>query len=367
MDMKNVQGAVKKLNESGEGTLIFGTFNKIDRDGDVLLPGSISEQIAPIMPAHDWDQAPIGKAKIYETDSEARADFWLNETKLGKDWLSAIRFDVEHMAPPLMQYSFGYSADEFSFGEQDGQRVRFLKRVTVHEVSPVLLGAGVGTRTVELNGARATPGKPFDPVRVEKTLQRSQTFLLADSFRNLESKFEALTLKHYREIDAVEDRLFDVVHSLARMAAKELGIFEPKEITFFREARYGERADFNHRLDLSGLAHQKERHLWLRHGLGGSDLIHVVAHEMRHLTQAEATDQESREANEQDADRYAKTFTSRFGFIPSWASLYVHGGEKRLDESHQDAPRGSWLIHQGNGFLYRRDSYGWQKHKSWRN
>ncbi|WP_433233731.1 hypothetical protein [Actinomadura nitritigenes] len=42
---------------------------------------------------------------------------------------------------------------EYSFGEFKGQRVRFLDSVKVHEVSPVLLGAGVGTRTLSAKSA----------------------------------------------------------------------------------------------------------------------------------------------------------------------------------------------------------------------
>jgi hypothetical protein len=46
----------------------------------------------------------------------------------------------------LQEFSYGYDPVKFSFGEFEGMKVRFLEELKVHEVSPVLVGAGVGTR-----------------------------------------------------------------------------------------------------------------------------------------------------------------------------------------------------------------------------
>src|SRR5690606_30998985 len=53
----------------------------------------------------------------------------------------------------LGQWSYGFDIVKHSFGEFEGRQVRFLERVKVHEVSPVLVGAGVGVRTLVAKAA----------------------------------------------------------------------------------------------------------------------------------------------------------------------------------------------------------------------
>ena len=115
--------------------IVFATLNTIDRDSDVTLPGAFGRQTVPMIPANDCDSVPIGKATIYETRSEAVADFALNlKTKAGRNWYEALKFDLDH--PPIkQQYSYGFTSDISDYGEFDGKRVRFLRKVTVHSCS----------------------------------------------------------------------------------------------------------------------------------------------------------------------------------------------------------------------------------------
>lgn len=149
-EYKNISGEVKEISEKGEGLAIISTLNVVDSDGDVVVPGAFGEQIAQIVPAHDWQAAPIGKASIKENGDTVLAEFKLNLfTSLGKDWYSALKFDVDN--PPVkQQYSYGFSVLEEGQGEFEGQQVRFLKKLKVHEISPVLVGASVGTTTLAL-------------------------------------------------------------------------------------------------------------------------------------------------------------------------------------------------------------------------
>lgn len=158
MELKLHAGSVKTLDVKGEGQAIIAQLDTIDLDGDVTLAGAFGEQTSPMVPAHDWNQAPIGKARIHEENQYAIADFQMNlATSLGKDWYESLKFDMAH-PPPKQEYSYGYTAKEYNFGEKDGQRVRFLKSVQVHEVSPVLLGAGIGTRTLGLKDSSNPTG-----------------------------------------------------------------------------------------------------------------------------------------------------------------------------------------------------------------
>lgn len=147
------EGGIKQLNEQGEGIAVIATLNVLDRTGDVTRPGAFGEQVAPMVFSHDWtSRPPIGKATIREEDDEARAHFRLNlKTEGGREVYEALKFDMEQ-APAKQQWSYGYSVKDAEDGVFDNQRVRFLKSLMVHEVSPVLLGAGIETRTVALKG-----------------------------------------------------------------------------------------------------------------------------------------------------------------------------------------------------------------------
>lgn len=153
MEKKLISVSVKEINEKGEGAAVIATLGVIDLDGDITMPGAFGEQVVPMVPAHDWREAPIGKALVHEVGNEARGEFQLNlKTSLGADWYEALKFDLEH-PPAKQQYSYGFSIVEAEDGMQENQRVRFLKKLTVHEISPVLLGAGIGTRTLALKNA----------------------------------------------------------------------------------------------------------------------------------------------------------------------------------------------------------------------
>ncbi len=65
------------------------------------------------------------------------------DTPAGADTFKVVK---ELGADGLQEWSYGYDPVEYSFGEFEEQQVRFLNKLKVHEVSPVLLGAGIGTR-----------------------------------------------------------------------------------------------------------------------------------------------------------------------------------------------------------------------------
>jgi HK97 family phage prohead protease len=134
--------------DKGEVTAVFSTLNVIDSDDDVTLPGAFENGAKVRVSAYghkSWEGAlPIGKGSIREVKNEAVADlrFFL-DTQAGADTFQVVK---ELGEDGLQEWSYGYDPVEFSFGEHEGQQVRFLKKLKVHEVSPVLLGAGVGTR-----------------------------------------------------------------------------------------------------------------------------------------------------------------------------------------------------------------------------
>lgn len=144
--LKSVQ--VKENGDEGKIVAVFATFDTIDLDGDVTRPGAFPEGKEVLMSAYghkSWmGSLPVGKGTITQTKTEAIFDgeFWL-DTGAGKETFLAVK-----NAGALQEYSYGYEPLEFSFGEFEGQQVRFLDKVDVDEVSPVLKGAGIDTRTL---------------------------------------------------------------------------------------------------------------------------------------------------------------------------------------------------------------------------
>lgn len=159
-DHKGLAGLEVKDADRGEITAVFATFGVIDSHGDVTRPGAFTDgaQVCISSYGHtSWQGAlPVGKGRIRTTRTEAILEgrFFL-DTPAGRD-----TFTVVKQIGELQEFSYGYDAQRFSFGEHEGQRVRFLEQLKVHEVSPVLVGAGVGTRLLTAKGdrgARLTP------------------------------------------------------------------------------------------------------------------------------------------------------------------------------------------------------------------
>ena len=148
--------AIKEMDEKGRGLALLANMKDVDKDGDTYSKGAFSwksgGQWAPIVPAHNWKEMPFGKARVFEDGDEAIAELKLNlDTHAGRDWHAALKFDLE-TGNPVQQWSYGYDVLDFANESRGGQKVRNLKKLNVLEVSPVIVGAGKGTRTLEMKG-----------------------------------------------------------------------------------------------------------------------------------------------------------------------------------------------------------------------
>jgi len=142
----------KKDGEEGEFRAVFSTFNVIDHDGDVTVPGAFEDgqKVRISYWGHRWQDLPVGRGEIHADDEKAWVDgrFFL-DTLSGKDTY----LTVKHL-DELQQWSYGFDVNEADWGTYQEQEVQFLRKLTVHEVSPVMLGAGIGTRTETIKSAR---------------------------------------------------------------------------------------------------------------------------------------------------------------------------------------------------------------------
>lgn len=157
---------VEKMDDAGHGLARLATLSGVDLDGDTYMPGAFSwkeggEQWVPILPAHNRGAMPIGKSRVYEEGGVAFAELHLNlETAAGKEWQSHLKFDLAK-GKPAQEWSYGFGTVEAVHEQRGDDRIRVLKRVDVHEVSPVVRGAGVGTATLAMK-SRGSFGDQLD-------------------------------------------------------------------------------------------------------------------------------------------------------------------------------------------------------------
>jgi HK97 family phage prohead protease len=150
---------VEKMDDAGHGTARIAVLSGIDHDGDTYAKGAFSwkkggEQWVPILPAHNRTAMPLGKARVYEDGDAVLAELHLNlKTEAGRDWHETLKFDLEK-GGAVQEWSYGFGVIDYAKENRDGAAVRVLKRVDVHEVSPVVRGAGVGTGTLSMKARR---------------------------------------------------------------------------------------------------------------------------------------------------------------------------------------------------------------------
>lgn len=167
-----------KDEDRGEVSAVFSTFDVIDSDGDVTESDAFED--GATMPVSSYGHAswsgalPVGKAKLRTTKTEAIADAkFFMDTQLGQDTFKVVK---ELAAEGLGEWSYGFDILDADQGERDGVPVRILKKLKVFEVSPVLLGAGVNTRTLTAKGlAVAGEVRPEGPRRAKRAIASHDT------------------------------------------------------------------------------------------------------------------------------------------------------------------------------------------------
>lgn len=152
-----------EIKDATEGTVkaVFATLNVVDKDGDVTVPGAFKSGEPCVI--SDWNHSswqgarPVGKGTIREVGNEAvfEGQFFMN-TSAGRDAFETVKAMSDN--GPGCEWSYGFdildsepAQKNSSLGE--GHR-RTLKSMRVHEVSPVMVGAGVGTRVLSMKSEK---------------------------------------------------------------------------------------------------------------------------------------------------------------------------------------------------------------------
>lgn len=149
-ETKALRGVTIKSADEGRIQAVFATFDVVDLDGDVTRKSAFSNGAPVRISAFNhasWEGAlPVGKGVVRVTDKEAILDgqFFMNTTA-GRD-----TFEVVKQMGELQEFSYGFTITDSERGELEGKSVRIIKGANVTEVSPVLKGAGIDTRTIDL-------------------------------------------------------------------------------------------------------------------------------------------------------------------------------------------------------------------------
>jgi hypothetical protein len=151
--------------EKGEVEAIIATLGVVDKDEDIIRPGAVADgsKVSMSSYGHDavWGARPVGKGTLHTVGNKLvfKGKMFLATTD-GRDTFECLK----EMGAD-QEWSFGFrilGAEVPSDDERkDGAR-RILTKLDAFEVSPVIIGAGVDTRTTAVKGAPPAPTPP-DP------------------------------------------------------------------------------------------------------------------------------------------------------------------------------------------------------------
>lgn len=152
-ETKAFSGVEIKSVDEGRVLAHFATYNEIDHHDDLTRKGAFEDGAEVVVSAYNhqsWGGSlPVGKGRIRDGGTGAVADiqFFMN-TQAGRD-----TFETVKQLGSLQQWSYGFdvvekSREDVETPEGEQKSVRVLKKVRVHEVSPVMLGAGKSTSTL---------------------------------------------------------------------------------------------------------------------------------------------------------------------------------------------------------------------------
>ncbi len=156
--------------QDGDGTArtfraVFVNFGVRNAFGDVWEPGCLTAG-APVLVGPyghallGWEAGlpPIGIGTIEQTESEGLIAGEFFTSPQAEAHYEAVR------RTPMQEWSAIYYVRDWRIETLDDEETRYISRVDIASVDPVLRGANPDTRTIEVNAAPAVPPDATDPV-----------------------------------------------------------------------------------------------------------------------------------------------------------------------------------------------------------
>lgn len=145
-----------KSEETGEVEAIVATLGVVDRDSEVITEGAIKDGAKVKLSSYGHDaifgDMPAGKGVLLIDGSKVvfKGRYFLN-TQRGLESFRTIKEMGREQ-----EWSFGFriiGSEVPDEGWQEKGARRILTKLDAFEVSPVIVGAGIGTRTVDVKSA----------------------------------------------------------------------------------------------------------------------------------------------------------------------------------------------------------------------
>jgi hypothetical protein len=311
LQRKTLDAVELKAGDEGAFRATFATLAPaVDKDGDVTLPGAfpVGKQVPISAYGHaSWQGAlPVGIGTIGADSQTAWVSgrFFLDTTG-GRDTYLTVKHQSE---VGLGSWSYGYEVQSWSYDPAELRNypsaTRILKKVDVFEVSPVLVAAGLGTRTDYVKAAKTLDDqmqalrRRFDP-DPDLALLKAEADLAISRAQLIEAGLVEAARRTYAEVQpgAVPSKSQQLAGRVLRSVCGELAIPAPAIRWFSEEgprekayaARWGARDWHWFRSDpIWGMAKAYANEIWIRADLEAGDLAETIAHEVRHIAQGPA-------------------------------------------------------------------------------
>lgn len=219
-----------KVDTDGEGSFeaAFANLTEIDHDGDGYDAGAIGEQ--PVMISQwnhgSWGEGvnalPIGIGKTFERDGWGMVggQFDMDDPDAVKTYRK-IKYLKDAGFP--IEWSFALPSSDWRMAEIDGEMVRVFTRISIPEVSPVLLGAGIDTHLTAIKSQEGEKMEQKDK-SMEFAKQLDEAVVAVESvcarakeIRNLreeKGKDELVSRAGARRLKSLRDALAEVINDV---------------------------------------------------------------------------------------------------------------------------------------------------------
>ncbi len=328
-DVKFLSTGAPSVSDAGSIRLAFARFNVRDAQGDVLLPGAIptKDVLMSAFGHSSWPKGggllPVGKGTVRESGDVAVFDgaFFL-DTIGGRATHGTVQ-GLGHLA----QWSYAFDVLRSRAGMHEGQPARFLERLDVHEVAPVLLSVS-DSATLSLKDRRpAGSAQPFLATRAERVAKARSAVALSSVVASASLVPPPSVDEGTAYVEIAPSFLIDPMRSLAataaEMVADDLGLGWQPVLRYFAPVPSGVGAKahpdafrWTAELPVQGSFHRDTPDsLWLHAGLSGRELVRTVAHEASHAlsfaVHGYSSDAAGRQREEAEAYRYESSFIDR--------------------------------------------------------
>lgn len=208
---KTITDVTIKDAEKGQISAVFSTFNVIDKDGDLTLPEAIKDGMEVVISAYGhqshYGALPLGKGVVRKTKTEAILDgqFFMDTTH-GADAFKVVKA-LSEGDTNLQEWSYSLHDVTRKSAEQDGQRYWIIEDIgLIKEVSPVLMGAGVNTRTLIAKGMKFSEEGDAVLAAVDAYLERAGEVMALRSAKGRTLNDETTTVLEGLDVSLVKLR-----------------------------------------------------------------------------------------------------------------------------------------------------------------